>query len=310
MPNKLFLTHDACEQSIRGMAQDIRLCADIPDPNADLRIYPVPRGGIPVAYLLKQHFPKAIIVDNPVEANIIVDDLVDSGATRQRYKAEYPVPFIALYDKAIHGLQGTWIVFPWEQGEGDHETSAEDIGVRLLQFIGENPEREGLLETPKRWLAAMKHWTGGYGVEPESVMKVFEDGAEGCDEMVLVRDVPFFSLCEHHITPIVGVAHVAYIPDGKIIGLSKLARLVDIYARRLQVQERMGNQVADAIEKFLKPLGCGVIIEARHLCMESRGIQKQGNYTITSSLRGVFKEDSKAREEFLMLTRGQRNAAL
>ena len=302
MSEKHYITHNLCHLRAEKMARDI--VEQVP-PTRTLRICPVPRGGVPVAYLLLPYLLNAEIVDQPSEADVIVDDLIDSGSTMERY-SDYDAPFFALFDKRKE-FQGQWLVFPWEHSE---EGSAEDIATRLLQFIGEDPNREGLKETPKRWLKAMKHWMSGYGQDPADVMKVFEDGAEGCDEMVLVRDIPFFSHCEHHIAPIIGVAHIAYIPNGKIIGLSKLARLVDMYARRLQVQERHTNQVADALQEHLEPLGCGVVIEARHLCMESRGIQKQGNYTITSALRGVFKDDGKAREEFLMLTRGDRNRSL
>ena len=132
---------------------------------------------------------------------------------------------------------------------------------------------------------------------------MFEDGAEGCDEMVVVHDIPVYSHCEHHLAAIFGIATVAYIPNGKIVGLSKLPRLVDIFARRLQVQERLTNQVADAIMKHLEPKGCGVVVKARHMCMESRGIRQPNSYTTTSALRGVFKSDPSARAEFLSLTR-------
>lgn len=173
----------------------------------------------------------------------------------------------------------------------------------LKHVIGEDPAREGLLETPARAVKAWKEWTSGYGIHPADVLKVFEDGAEGCDEMVVVHDIPIYSHCEHHLAAIFGAATVAYIPDGKIVGLSKLPRLVDIFARRLQVQERLTNQVADAIAKHLQPKGCGVVVKARHMCMESRGIRQPNSYTTTSALRGVFKTDASARAEFLSLTR-------
>ena len=131
----------------------------------------------------------------------------------------------------------------------DHDKSGDDIAVRLLQFIGENPERGGLLETPKRFIKAWRQHSSGYGVDPKDVLKTFEDGAESYDEMVLVRDIPVYSHCEHHLAPFFGVAHVAYIPNGSIVGLSKLSRLVDIFARRLQVQERLTNEIADAMKE-------------------------------------------------------------
>ncbi len=174
----------------------------------------------------------------------------------------------------------------------------------LMRYIGEDVEREGLLETPNRVIRAMKVWFSGYGKNPADIMKVFEDGAEGCDEMIVVKDIPFYSNCEHHMAPIFGTATIGYLPDERIVGLSKLSRVLDIFARRMQVQERLTTQVADALMKHLQPLGCGVIITARHLCMESRGIEKQGHATQTSALRGVFKTDPAARAEFLNLRNG------
>lgn len=173
----------------------------------------------------------------------------------------------------------------------------------LLKFIGEDPNREGLKDTPKRFLKAWEeYWGSGYGKEPLSVMKVFEDGGDRYDEMVLVKDIKVFSHCEHHIAPIVGKAHVAYIPqNGRILGLSKLNRLVDMYARRLQVQERLTTQIAEALQENLNPLGVGVIIEADHFCVKTRGIQDINSVTTTSKLLGVFKDKPEVRDEFLRL---------
>lgn len=180
----------------------------------------------------------------------------------------------------------------------------EAVILELLKYvIGEDPTRGGLLETPARAVKAWREWTSGYSKDPAAILKVFEDGAEGCDEMVVVHNIPVYSHCEHHMAPIFGSATVAYIPNGKIVGLSKLPRLVDIFARRLQVQERLTNQVAEAIMEHLKPRGCGVVVKARHMCMESRGIKQAGGYTTTSALRGVFREDAAVRGEFLALTR-------
>jgi GTP cyclohydrolase I len=184
------------------------------------------------------------------------------------------------------------------------EEVAQGVVAALLQgVIGEDPNRGGLLETPARVVKAWKHWTSGYGKDPASLLKVFEDGAEGVSEMVVVRDIPIYSHCEHHLAPIFGTATIAYIPSGKIVGLSKLNRLADMYARRLQVQERMTNQIADALFDNLNPLGCGVVVTARHMCMESRGVCQSSN-TTTSALRGNFKDDATVRGEFLALARG------
>lgn len=182
----------------------------------------------------------------------------------------------------------------------DPHSPLDEAAIRhLLSFVGEDPTREGLRETPTRVLKAWKHWCQGYKQEAASVLKTFEDGAEGCDEMVVVRGIELYSHCEHHMAPFFGVAHVAYIPDKRIVGLSKLARVVDIFSQRLQVQERLTNQVADTIMEVLQPLGVGVVVEAKHFCMCSRGVNKQGSTTITSALRGAIKDKPSARAEFL-----------
>lgn len=172
----------------------------------------------------------------------------------------------------------------------------------MLRAIGENPERPGLLETPARVVKAWDEWFDGYKADPGAMLKTFEDGAELCgDELVIVRDIQFYSHCEHHMAPFFGTAHIAYIPDTFIVGLSKLARLLDVFAHRLQVQERLTNQVADALCEHLQPKGVGVIVTATHFCMCSRGVNKQGSTTITSALRGAIREKPEARAEFMAL---------
>jgi GTP cyclohydrolase I len=232
---------------------------------------------------------------------VIVDDLVDSGGTRDHYKKIAPnYPFFTLADHLqVPKKPGEWIVFPWEVGRDD--TSADDIVTRLLQYIGEDVNREGLKDTPQRVLKAWTAWTAGYGQDIPALFKCFEDGSERYDEMVLVKGLPFFSHCEHHLAPFFGTATIGYVPNGKVIGLSKLGRVLDAFAQRLQVQERMTVQIADAIQEHLQPKGVGVLIQARHLCMESRGISKQGHDTTTSALRGVMLTEGKARAEFLGL---------
>lgn len=178
-------------------------------------------------------------------------------------------------------------------------TNLESLAYDLLRLIGENPTRGGLLETPERFSKAWKFWMSGYHKEPSEVLKCFEDGAESYDQMVVVKNIPFYSFCEHHLAPIFGAATVGYIPDKKIVGLSKLSRVVDIYARRLQVQERMTNQIADAIQEHLQPVGVGIYVKARHLCMESRGICQQGHETVTTALRGAILTEPQTRAEFL-----------
>ncbi|MEY3337723.1 MAG: cyclohydrolase FolE [Pseudomonadota bacterium] len=176
-----------------------------------------------------------------------------------------------------------------------------EIVRKLLAYIGEDPDREGLLETPARFLKAWEEYTRGYRERPEDILKSFEDGAQSVDEMVIVRDIPVYSLCEHHLAPFFGRAYVGYVPDQRILGLSKISRLVEIFARRLQVQERLTNQIADALDTHLQPLGVAVVIECRHMCMESRGVRHTGTATVTSALRGSIKTNADTRREFLSL---------
>jgi GTP cyclohydrolase I len=162
-----------------------------------------------------------------------------------------------------------------------------DLATGLLAFAGEDPSREGLHETPKRFLKALEDWTAGYTQRAGDILKTFEDGAQSTTQMVIVRKIRLYSLCEHHMATFFGFAHIGYIPDGRIVGLSKLKRLVDIYARRLQVQERLTNQIADALAEHLKPRGVAVVVNCRHMCMESRGINSPGQTTVTSARRGA-----------------------
>lgn len=170
---------------------------------------------------------------------------------------------------------------------------------QMLRILDPEPMREGLKGTPMRVMEAWKHWTEGYDIDPAKLLTSFEDGAENYNEMIIVKNIPFYSHCEHHLAPFFGTATVAYIPLYKIVGLSKISRLVDAFARRLQVQERMTVQIADSIMGHLEPMGVGVFIKARHLCMESRGVCQQGHYTETTALRGVMRQDAAARAEFL-----------
>ncbi len=179
----------------------------------------------------------------------------------------------------------------------------ESLVKRQLELLGEDPSRDGLLKTPLRVAKAMAWMTRGYELTPQEVVgdALFEEKHEN---MVMVRDIELYSMCEHHMLPFFGRAHVAYIPDGRIVGLSKIPRIVEVFARRLQVQERLGEQIADALEEVLQPRGVGVVIEAVHLCMMMRGVEKQSSRTITSSLRGAFREDARTRSEFLRLAHG------
>ncbi len=184
-----------------------------------------------------------------------------------------------------------------------HNAEFESLVHRMLELLGEDPKRDGLARTPARVANALTWLTRGYALEAEHVVgdAVFEEAHES---MVMVRDIELYSLCEHHMLPFFGKAHIAYIPDGRIVGLSKLPRIVEVYARRLQVQERLTEQIAEAIEDALEPRGVGVVIEAYHLCMMMRGVEKQNSKTITSALRGSFRSDARTRDEFLQLAHG------
>ena len=182
------------------------------------------------------------------------------------------------------------------------DASVQAIYAELLKRLGEDPTRDGLLQTPKRMEKSMAFLTQGYN---ESVAEKLHGALFDVDydEMVIVRDIEFYSMCEHHLLPFFGKAHIAYVPNGKVVGLSKLPRIVDVFARRLQVQERLTQQIAEAIEEAIAPQGVGVVIEAQHLCMMMRGVEKQSSLTVTSSLRGVFKTQLQTRSEFLALVR-------
>lgn len=306
--DKILLPINLVDELARTAAKKIKPLSDEAP-----RVFAVPRGGVPAMLAMRAHTTFEV-VDHPHLADYIVDDLIDSGATMAHMMRESemhwsrpnvrraPAKPVVLIDKPNlpegHPHRG-WIVFPWE---GDAVGSFEDNVTRMLQFIGEDVGREGLAETPKRVAKAWAHWASGYNVDPADILKTFEDGASGVNEMVMVRDIPFYTHCEHHLAPFFGRATVAYIPNGKIVGLSKLNRLVDCFARRLQVQERLTTQIADAINDHLQPLGVGVVVKARHLCMESRGVCQQGHETITSALRGALFEGP-ARQEFLSLAK-------
>jgi GTP cyclohydrolase I len=176
--------------------------------------------------------------------------------------------------------------------------------ARMLESLGEDAEREGLVETPERVARSLRYLTDGYALDAADAVgdALFE---QAYDEMVLVKDIQFYSLCEHHLLPFFGTCHVAYVPNGRVVGLSKIPRVVDVYAHRLQLQERLTREIAEGFEKVLQPHGVAVVIEARHLCMEMRGVEKPGSQTVTSCMLGAFRDDQRTRTEFLELIKGR-----
>lgn len=185
----------------------------------------------------------------------------------------------------------------------EQDSFTEHDWRRFLSSIGEDPDRPGLAETPSRLVGAWKHWTSGYTQDPTDVLKVFEDGAEHYDELIVVKNIPVYSHCEHHLAPFFGTVSIGYVPNGKIVGLSKLTRLVDCFAHRLQVQERLTIQIANALMDQLQAKAVGVVIKCRHLCMESRGIRTQGEETLTSAMLGELQPNQAMRAEFMALVR-------
>ena len=311
--NKVHLNQNTMNQLRTGLAvRVLRALEGVSFRRGSVNFFGVPRGGVAALYLVESelirilgHRWKVELVDDPSRADFFIDDIVDSGRTKESYLEKYPlaVGFDAL---VCPGDYDSWVVFPWERNAaGEDAEGLSGTVTRLLEYIGEDPTREGLLETPHRVEKAYATWFGGYSKKPEDVLKVFTDGAEHYagneSQMVVVKDIPFYSHCEHHMAPFFGTATVAYIPDGQIVGLSKMSRLVDVFARRLQVQERLTTQIADAINEVLKPKGVAVLLKARHMCMESRGVQQQGSETVTNALRGVFLEEGTARAEFMQL---------
>lgn len=305
------ITTDDCRDAARILAENLKSFYG----HESVCIWGVPRGGFGAAMFLSLQSPNFVVVDDPHEADLAIDDILGTGRTARHVKERYGLNTAVLfghdYDPAepcviakgalLTAADG-FVHFPWEKMlHREGHDSAEDAVVRMLSAIGEDANREGLQETPKRVVKAWGEWFKGYNQNPADVLKVFEDGAEGYGEMVLLTNIPVYSHCEHHVTPFVGVAHVAYIPNGKIVGLSKLARVVEIFSRRLQVQERMTNQIADALVEHLNPLGVAVVVQAKHFCMATRGVQMPNVDTHTSAMRGAFFDNPQTRAEFMSL---------
>jgi GTP cyclohydrolase I len=264
-------------------------------------LYPVPKNGMYVAHVLSK------LLNLPVsselfEGCLVVDDLIDSGRTLSWYSPWDTAVLIAKngnQDKVTYFVEtrDKWITFFWEDQQHDIQNSI----VRILEYIGENPMREGLRDTPDRVVRSWKTLYGGYNQKAEQVLgRVFEEYGK-YDEMVILKDIDFFSTCEHHMLPFTGKAHIAYLPKNRVVGISKLARLVEMHARRLQIQEKMTADIADDLERILQPWGVAVLIEGQHFCITSRGVQKINAIMVTSKLTGAFKENPKTRQEFMAL---------
>jgi GTP cyclohydrolase I len=271
---------------------------------AVVTIYPIPRGGIYAALLVCQELgrlkrPMApMIVETVEQADYIVDDIYDSGETYQKtIEGKAAKPFVCLVDKRLPMFAGKWITMPWERMTGEDQGPQENVR-RLLQFIEGRSDRDGILETPDRVIASYSQLFSGYDERPEDHFKTFD---EPHDEMVILKDIEFYSTCEHHMLPFAGKAHIGYIPNGKVIGVSKLARILEVYARRLQIQERICRDVTSALDLHLQPLGSACVIEAVHFCIACRGVGKQHSKMVTSAMTGVFREVGSARSEFLSL---------
>lgn len=286
-------------------AYDLAVKIDTVSPDIYGGIYGIPKGGIAFAVKLSERLSIPLIELKDIDKVInplIVDDVVDSGATRKKF-AKYDFASIHiknntpkdLYPTYYMRMENDWIKYWWEK----EDSPIEDNLIRILQYIGEDPNREGLLETPQRIIRAYDHIFSGYKQNAKKLIKTFSES--NYDEMVLLKDVELYSMCEHHILPFFGKAHVAYIPDKRVIGISKLARLVDMFSKRLQIQERLCDQITECLMNELHPLGAACVIEAQHLCMKMRGIEKQNSVMVTSSLKGVFKDKQETRQEFMRL---------
>lgn len=296
MPDKVHISWEEAHQLADTVAERIQQI----DTGGMCRLYGVPNGGIYAVLLVQQALQRkncaSFIVEAVEACDIIIDDIIDSGKTRLSYNGQKP--FLALMDKlGTHKGMG-WAVFPWErQLKID---GPQDNIRRLLEYIGEDPNREGLRNTPDRIVRSYEELFSGYKEDPRSALTVFEEGV--CDSMVLLRKIEVVSFCEHHWLPFVGLAHIAYIPNKKVIGVSKLARIMEIYSRRLQIQERLTEQITTALDDHLQPKGSACVIEARHSCMSCRGVNKQHSEMVTSSLTGDFRAPE-VRAEFFNLIR-------
>lgn len=281
--------------------EDVELLAQsLPGEYQSARVFGIPRGGTHVAQALAGVFSHVHLVDSPSQADLIVDDLIDSGRTAERWNKAYSAPVWAMIDK--RGIpDAPWYVFPWEAFGGEAAPAA-DNAQRLLQSLGVPLDPDGTRDTPERMVRSLVELTRGYEDDPSEILsKRFP--VDRADEMIVVRGIGFWSLCEHHVLPFHGTVDVGYIPGESVVGLSKLARLVHCFARRLQIQERLTQQIANAIRDELGSIGVGVVVRATHLCMAMRGVRTPAEM-VTSSMLGVLRDKPEARAEFLALSGG------
>lgn len=272
------------------------------------KVYAIPKNGLIIGLMAGLN-----LVDTPEEAEIIFDDIIDSGRTIKPYIKEKEV--VSIYLKRAYRRdevkkltsyrvvdKNTWVKFDWEKDKDD-----EDIITRMLERIGENPNREGLIDTPKRVVKMWKEIYRGYDESQKPKITIFNNDTDGVSYDQMICDSgDFYSHCEHHMVPFFGKYYFAYIPDKKILGISKVARLIDYHCAKLQIQERLVKDILDDIEKEVKPLGIALVMKGTHLCKVMRGVKKKG-LMITSDLRGVFKEDPSTRREFLEMIKLNKN---
>ena len=265
-----------------------------------IRVFGVPKNGLVLAQRLKISYPSEVrIVYKPTDADILLDDVLASGQTMKHFTDLNPEAEVrVMFDKRKPEIAALgYIRFPWE----DYKKDTENIVVQTIEMIGDDPKRPGLVETPDRVVRSWKELYSGYQIKnPGKILEKLFQAPGSSDEMIIVKNIKVFSTCEHHLIPFFGQASVGYIPsDDWVVGASKIPRLVDVYARRLQIQERLTHEIGSTFWEYVKPKGFGIVMECQHLCMKSRGVNEPNSSLITSAMHGIFRKDSAVRTEFL-----------